>query len=143
MSDHEDVGAFHERHGLPTSGGQAEHRMLGPEELAFRVKFLREELQEYEEACAAGDPAGAFDALLDLCYVAHGTAHLHGFPWARGWDLVQAANMAKVRCGIDHAWADGCCGEPEWRHSKRGSALDVVKPPSWRPPDVAALLKRR
>ena len=53
-----------------------------------------------------------------------------GLPWPQLWDEVQRANMAKERA--KHA------GE-----SKRGSALDVVKPEGWVPPDVAGALSSR
>lgn len=96
--------------------------------MAFRIKFLEEELQEFKDAYAEGDHAGMFDALLDLVYVAHGTAHLQGYPWVQGWALVQAANMAKVRA------------QPDGSNSKRGSGWDVVKPEGWTAPDIAQLL---
>jgi hypothetical protein len=52
--------------------------------LAFRIKFMQEELDEYKEAVEARDHAKAFDALLDLAYVVFGTAHVQGYPWESG-----------------------------------------------------------
>ncbi len=91
---------------------------------------MEEELEEFEIGKGADDHAQMFDALLDLVYVAMGTAHLLGYPWQAGWEAVQAANMAKVR-----AAADGS-------DSKRGSSYDVVKPLGWLPPDILAILER-
>jgi predicted HAD superfamily Cof-like phosphohydrolase len=76
------------------------------------------------------DHAGVFDGLIDLVYVAYGTAHFMGYPWTKGWRLVQRANMAKVRANADAS------------NSLRGHALDVVKPEGWKAPDIAGLLKR-
>lgn len=143
-----DVGDFHRRFGLTAVNHEGVRpRRPDPELLEFRVKFLCEELQEFMEGMGVDfgtfdlfkrlpmishdrhvDHAQMFDALIDLVYVALGTAHLLGYPWPHGWDRVQAANMAKVR-----AKADGS-------DSKRGSSFDVVKPEGWTPPDIEGLL---
>lgn len=129
MSNFSDVGDFHERFDLPRSDRPgAKPTMTDDATLDFRVKFMQEELDEFVQCRGEEDLAGMFDALLDLTYVAMGTAHLMGLPWQRGWDEVQRANMTKVR-----AQADGS-------DSKRGSSLDVVKPEGWRPPDIQGVL---
>jgi hypothetical protein len=120
--------------------GDPEHRL--PDDVqGFRLNFLTEELAEYEEAIGydkynSGDfdpkrfnAAKAFDALIDLVYVALGTAYLHGFPFNEGWDRVQEANMKKVRCE--------CADDPR---STRKHRIDVVKPEGWKPPMLADLL---
>jgi hypothetical protein len=119
LTNFDDVGAFHQkfevRH-VPLGVQVTEPRSLTRDELAFRVRFLVEELNEFLEAvgydqvptptrAAIGDEQDlphAFDALLDLSYVTLGTAHLFRFPWQAGWNAVQRANMAKERCHIDH-----------------------------------------
>lgn len=119
----EDVQAFHEKYGLTTDPN------VGNDEwLDFREKFMDEELTEFKEARRKGDKAGQFDALLDLVYVAMGTADGLGWPWQAGWDRVQAANMSKVRAERDGA------------NSKRGSGFDVVKPAGWKAPDHTDLV---
>jgi hypothetical protein len=171
-----DVGDFHEKFGLYNVGAESSplrdgvfHFPPGPrpaaditeELLKFRLKFLEEELIELAQSMhfarlakpGGGDMIGvsvdhphAFDALLDLVYVALGTAHLLGYPWQAGWEAVQAANMAKERCAINHVWSqndDGtCCDQPRWKHGTRGSTFDVLKPPGWTPPDIAAVLRK-
>jgi predicted HAD superfamily Cof-like phosphohydrolase len=130
MSGFEDVGEFHRKMGLPTSDrDQHGPHQWDDELLEFRIRFLREELDEFIEGVEETDHAKMFDALLDLVYVAFGTAHLLGYPWEDGWNAVQAANIAKRRAQT----AD---------ESKRGSALDVVKPEGWQPPDIEGLLRR-
>ena len=149
-SNFDDVGDFHEKFNLlNTTHGVVEPYPVNSDLVIFRVKFLLEEILEFCTATGVQvqvdpqnhaielnwnprvkyNPAEAFDALIDLVYVALGTAHLFGFPWQQGWRLVQRANMAKVRAS---SAAD----------SKRGSALDVIKPPGWTPPNIARLLAR-
>lgn len=121
----EDVGIFHKRFGIDYSGPP---RTL-PEELAWRVKFLDEELQEYKDAIAAGDLVKQFDALIDLVYVALGNAQLQGLPFDKGWNVVHDANMAKKLAS-------------ELGVEARGPG-DVRKPPGWEPPEekLNALLR--
>ena len=125
-----DVGDFHEKFCLDsvTLFG-AGPRNLAPNVVEFRYAFLHEELEEFDLAMRVGDQSKAFDALLDLVYVAMGTAHLMGFPWQAGWDRVQAANMAKERAL-----------SAEDPRSRRAHAKDVVKPVGWAAPDIEGLL---
>lgn len=123
MSNHLDVQLFHKKFDLPL--GDVDKLTTDEEAIAYRVKFLQEELDELQEALAAGDRVKAFDALLDLVYVAHGTALWMGIDvlqWGAGWMAVQQANMAKERA-------------TSAEQSKRGSAFDVVKPEGWQPPE--------
>lgn len=133
VSNFEDVGDFHTKFGLHSvmaSGASPTGEEANEELMQFRVKFLYEELQEFEEGLADGDVAQMADALIDLVYVALGTAHFLGLPWQALWDDVQRANMAKVR-----AAADGS-------DSKRGSSFDVVKPKGWKAPQTEEVLRQ-
>jgi predicted HAD superfamily Cof-like phosphohydrolase len=133
-----DVAAFHEKFELTYDGRP---RRL-PEELAkFRVGFMAEELAEYafndkevindlifaiQEEMVPTELHDQLDALVDLVYVALGTAYLQGFNFEEAWRRVHAANMAKTRAlrEVD---------------SQRGSLYDVVKPPGWVAPDLKDL----
>lgn len=155
-NDFDDVGEFHAKFGLDNTTYQdsGPRTQLDPDLLLMRLNFLLEELTELVKAAGAhfepewdeygitgmrvvfnekqGLPKGIdhpelFDGLIDLVYVAYGTAHLLGYPWASGWARVQDANMAKVRAES----AD---------QSLRNSAYDVVKPPGWTKPDIEGLL---
>jgi len=123
----DDIKDFHEKFGLAYRGLPQE---LSAEASAFRIKFMQEELNEYIDAVNKHDLVQQLDALVDLVYVALGTAYLQGLPFEDGWNEVQRANMRKVR-----AAADGS-------NSKRGSPLDVVKPEGWVGPDMADVLHR-
>lgn len=151
----EDVGAFHEKFGLPHAG-ELRPAPLSADLVRYRGGFLLEELAEWFHDQGAEEAAnrlrelirdlqklvwrdapmeglaGSADALADLVYVALGTAHLSGLPFDAHWAEVQRANMAKERAtGADDA------------RSKRGHALDVVKPAGWRGPDHWPILLAR
>lgn len=119
------IEEFHTRFNLPKAPKPS---MLPKEMASFRASFMSEEVTEYISACAMGDAEEALDALVDIVYVALGTAYLHGFDFNEAFRRVHAANLKKVR--VDHA------GE-----SKRGSIYDVRKPVGWRPADLSDLVK--
>ena len=125
MTFHDDVGEFHEKFDLPRSedGGQPTH--LDRSALAFRVGFMLEELCEFNRAASQDDLAGMLDALVDLIYVASGTAHLMRLPLNEAWAEVHRANLAKERGPT----------------ATRGHALDVRKPPGWVAPDLDRIIR--
>lgn len=140
-----DIREFHEKFGLTYDG---KPRALHEDNMdLFRFRFLVEELNEYQLAFTALrhemtlppgvslDPgivtehlAQALDALVDLTYVALGTAYLHGFNFEEAWRRVHEANMQKMRVERES-------------DSKRGSKFDVVKPRGWEPPDHSDLVE--
>lgn len=128
-SNYEDVGNFHEKFNLPTSF-EPWIRDWDPELIEFRIRFMQEELDEFKEGVESINDAKMADALIDLVYVALGTAHLLGYPWQELWEDVQRANMTKVR-----AQSDGS-------DSKRGSGWDVVKPEGWVGPSTWEILEK-
>lgn len=164
MSDFQDVGDFHRKFQLPNVPDRdvcREHApvptLIDRQAAIFRLKFLTEELMELTSGVIADDLPEIADALIDLVYVAHGTAHLYGLPWEELWHEVQTANMLKVRCKIGHVFdgkgdsvlnrcghedaLDVVCGRPAVEHSKRGSVLDVIKPEGWEKPDIKGILE--
>lgn len=132
----DDIKEFHEKFAITYEGAP---RALPPSLQQFRTKFLREELREYLISVehihqvlqgktdpsfddeVAYDLEHMLDALVDLVYVALGTAYLHGFDFQEAWARVHAANMSKIRA-------------KKSSDSKRKSKHDVVKPVGWRPP---------
>jgi predicted HAD superfamily Cof-like phosphohydrolase len=124
LTNYGDVAAFHEKFGLTYDG---KPRLLDSETTRFRLKFLEEELMEFRVSAISDDLPGMADALIDLVYVAMGTAYMMGLPWQDLWDEVQRANMSKVRASDE-------------TESKRGSSLDVIKPRGWQGPDIEGVL---
>ena len=135
MSNFDDVGRFHKKFGLPytpsstavTDRSRRVPHLIDDATQEFRLRFLQEELDELADAYHNDDLADIADALVDLVYVAMGTAHMHNLPWPQLWREVQRSNMQKERAKEVHA-------------SKRGTLLDVVKPRGWMPPQLRALL---
>ena len=137
-----DVDAFHARFGQ-LRNFRPTH--LTRRKLAERYNFMLEELLEGAAGAGLclckdrdGDPVfladGGLDqvmemqadALVDLVYVAKGTAAMMGLPWRALWDDVQRANMSKVK------------GET---HRKMGCGADIAKPPGRLPPETGAILR--
>lgn len=136
-----DIVDFHEKFGLQYHG---KPRIL-PEELAkFRAGFMAEELGEYafggdetnvmilvgivkEDMAPPLELVDQLDALVDLVYVALGTAYMQGFDFYEAWRRVHDANMKKVRAAREV-------------DSQRSSTYDVVKPPGWVAPVLTDLV---
>ena len=93
----------------------------------FRTSFLIDELAEYTQAITKGDSAAALDALVDIVYIALGTAWLFNLPFEKAWNEVQKANMSKVRT--------------KRKSKKRGTSFDVVKPKGWQAPDIEQIIE--
>lgn len=134
ISEYNDVRDFHTKFGVPTDATIAKPSIPADDVVEYRANFLQEEKDEYVKACKEGDLAGAIDALIDLVYVAKGTALMHGISpelWQALWDDVQRANMSKERATS--------AGDSR---SKRGHSLDVVKPEGWVGPNGAAIIQQ-
>ena len=75
-------------------------------EWMFVYDFIKEELEEYKEACEKGDIVGILDALCDITYVSLGNGTLlHGLKgkiW-KAYQEVQASNMSKSCATIEEA----------------------------------------
>ena len=72
----------------------------------FVYDFIREELEEYKEACEKGDIVEVLDALCDITYVSLGNgAMLHGLKdkVLPAYAEVQASNMSKACSTEDEA----------------------------------------
>ena len=98
-----------------------EPRHLTTRKLMERQALLDEEVGELRDAIDQQDLVEIADALVDIVYVALGTAVALGLPWEELWDDVHRANMAK-RAGI----------------TPRGP--DALKPMGWRGPMTKEIL---
>ena len=129
MSNFDDVVEFQKKFNIPMPES-LRHIYYHNDLIGFRIRHLYEELEEVNTAFEEEDQVKLFDSLIDLVYVALGTAANIGLPWEEGWKIVHEANMKKVR---SHAKIPG------------RSYFDVVKPEGWEPPDVqlAVLLLKK
>lgn len=122
------VRQFHEKFGL-TEDYPERPDCLTDKDFLFRYHLCEEEMLELLSAHRRRDIVEVADALADLLYVTYGLALAAGVPMDAVFAEVHRANMRKVRSkGIDDPLG------------KRSSKSDVLKPPGWQPPDVAAIL---
>ena len=120
-----DIDQFHKKFGFEKNEkvGIPDNNEL----VNFRTSFLMEELAEYTQAITKKDSAGALDALVDIVYIALGTAWLFNLPFEKAWNEVQKANMSKVRA--------------KSKSKKRGTAFDVIKPKGWEAPNIERIVE--
>lgn len=118
MTIQSQVEEFHRTFGHPIADRPT---MPTTERARARLKWMREELDEFEEALEAGDFVKMYDAMLDESYFVAGTLVEMGLNLEIGIDIVHQANMAKV-------WPDG-----ELHRDEDGK---VLKPEGWVPPEA-------
>ena len=91
----DEVQEFNDTMGKPNN---YEPTIPEKKEWMFVYEFIKEELEEYKEACEKGDIVGILDALCDITYVSLGNGTmLHGLKgqiW-KAYQEVQASNMSK------------------------------------------------
>ena len=83
-----------------------------------RIKHLTEELNEYIKAVKSNDRIEQLDALIDLIYIALGTANYENFKFDDAFKEVHSCNMKKIQKATERS---------KW---------DVVKPEGWQPPNL-------
>ena len=138
MNYFDDLSQFHQKMGLPVSAesvtpveiSQAPGA-LSSSDFQFRLSFLYEEIRELIEGQTNRDLSKISDALVDIVYVALGTAHYAGIPFDALWQEVQRANMEK------RPWREGDPIKP-----RNTTGLEITKPEGWRPPDIDGVLKK-
>jgi predicted HAD superfamily Cof-like phosphohydrolase len=119
-----DIDNFHKKYGFEKN--EKVDIPDNSELINFRTAFLMEELAEYTNAITKKDAAGALDALVDIVYIALGTAWLFNLPFEKAWNEVQKANMSKIRA--------------KDKTGKRGTKFDVVKPKDWKAPNIEKII---
>jgi predicted HAD superfamily Cof-like phosphohydrolase len=120
-----DIDNFHKKYGFEKN--EKIDIPSNSELINFRTAFLMEELAEYTNAITKKDAAGALDALVDIVYIALGTAWLFNLPFEKAWNEVQKANMSKIRA--------------KDKTGKRGTKFDVVKPKDWKAPNIEKIIE--
>ena len=110
----QDVRAFHLAFSHPAPDTPT---LMDPDMANRRAAWIEEEAQELREATTIEDQA---DAFIDVIYFALGGLVNLGVQPGPLWDIVQAANMAKL-------WPDG-------RPRHREGDGKVVKPDGWQDP---------
>jgi len=126
MTNFEKVGELHEKFSFHVSDNSG--NLPSTEVLLFRLRFLHEELGELIKAISDRDTVEIADALVDITYVAMGTAHFCNLPWEDLFNEVHRSNIQKEKATKEHP-------------SKRGFGdNDLIKPLWWTKPDIAGIL---
>lgn len=123
-----DIEDFHQKFGLEQKEAKltVHPEQLTHEEWQLRHTRLLEEIAECDEAFHDKKDHEYLDGLVDLVYIALGTAYRRGWDFAAAWNRVHDANMKKER-GEEHT-------------SKYGSSFDIVKPKGWVAPTMKDLV---
>jgi predicted HAD superfamily Cof-like phosphohydrolase len=116
------VRAWHIKAGIPLA---ERPKLLTPERLALRLRLMREERRELDEALEAGDLIAAAKEAADEIVTVLGTMAEMGIPFDQVWAEIHRSNMAKIGPdGVVRMRPDG----------------KILKPEGWRVPDIAAVL---
>lgn len=96
------------------------------EERELRMRLMKEEMKEYEQAEHNNDLTNLAVELADIIYIACGTAVSYGIPLDDVFNAIHQANMNKLVDGKVIRREDG----------------KIKKPEGWEPADIAGILKR-
>lgn len=130
MSYYRDVGDFHRKFEIPAFDPRKACAFPSREVVEYRMKFLREEFKELEDAIASNDLVEVMDALADIIYVACGTAHYFNAPFPQIWQEIHRANLDRIKVTLE-----SCPPEKKYRPDL------VIKPPGWKAPEIKALIE--
>jgi predicted HAD superfamily Cof-like phosphohydrolase len=125
-SNIEKVAHFHEVFKI---GNNNEPSFLTEKESDLRFNLLKEENEEYLEACKSGNMVEIADALGDILYITFGTIMRHGLQHKiqEVFDEIQQSNMSK----LDEN------GNPIFREDGK-----ILKSEKYFKPDIKSILER-
>ena len=120
------VAHFHEVFKI---GNNHAPTLLSEDESLLRFNLLKEENEEYLDACKRGDMVEIADALGDILYIAFGTIARHGLQYKiqEVFDEIQRSNMSK----LDEN------GEPIFREDGK-----ILKSEKYFKPNIKAILEK-
>jgi len=118
-----DVKIFHESFGIENK----ESPTLNTKSFMLRFNLMKEENEEYLNACKEGDILEIADALGDMMYILCGTILSHGLQdkIEQVFEAIQSSNMSKL--GVD--------GKPIYREDGK-----VLKGPNYFKPNIKKIL---
>lgn len=97
MSNFEKVVEFNRVFGVPISNEiEKDIFTQNPRLVELRMKLIREEMKELEEAVINHDMTETIDALSDILYVVYGAGASFGIDMDKAFDLVHRSNMTKA-----------------------------------------------
>ncbi|MEW6772916.1 MAG: nucleoside triphosphate pyrophosphohydrolase family protein [Bacteroidota bacterium] len=118
------VKEFHESFNIVNN---EQPTLLSKEEFLLRYNLIKEENEEYLNACEKGDIIEIADALGDILYIALGTLLRHGLQHKidEVFEEIHRSNMSKL----------GPDGKPIYREDGK-----VLKGPNYFKPDIKKIL---
>lgn len=127
------VREFHDAFGIENADTPT---LVSEHDAMLRYKLLREENEEYLEACENGDMVEVADALGDILYIWAGTVLKHGLheKIEPVFEEIQKSNMSKL----------GADGEPIVNDGKidpEKPAGKVLKGPNYFTPNIKGILE--
>lgn len=95
---HEKIKSVEEFHNVFQIGNADEMRLIDEKEYTLRYNLIKEENEEYLEACKNGDLVEIADALGDQLYILFGTILKHGLQHKieEVYDEIHRSNMSKL-----------------------------------------------
>ncbi|QDP65892.1 MAG: putative phosphoribosyl-ATP pyrophosphohydrolase [Prokaryotic dsDNA virus sp.] len=83
--------------------------LISNEEFKLKINLIKEELNEYENACSEEDITEVCDAIVDLAYVMYGMVVQHGLSdvFDDMFEEVHKSNMSKLENGRVLTRSDG------------------------------------
>jgi len=83
--------------------------LISNEEFKLKINLIKEELNEYENACSEEDITEVCDAIVDLTYVMYGMVVQHGLSdvFDDMFEEVHKSNMSKLENGRVLTRSDG------------------------------------
>jgi predicted HAD superfamily Cof-like phosphohydrolase len=95
---HEKIKSVEEFHNVFQIGNAAEVKLIEEKDYTLRYNLIKEENEEYLEACKNGDIVEIADALGDQLYILFGTILKHGLQHKieEVYDEIHRSNMSKL-----------------------------------------------
>jgi predicted HAD superfamily Cof-like phosphohydrolase len=113
---------------LAACGQKHAHSPVPPNDLSqLYFNLIKEEYEEFLEACIANDDTEQLDACFDMMWVIIGFMKARGWDCEAAWDEGAKSNLIKI---------DPITGKVIRREDGK-----ILKPEGWKPPNFAKFVK--
>jgi predicted HAD superfamily Cof-like phosphohydrolase len=126
---HDKIRSVQEFHEIFKIGNAGEIQLIAEKDYMLRYNLMKEENEEYLEACKNGDIVEIADALGDQLYILFGTILKHGLQHKidEVYDEIHRSNMSKLNDN----------GEPIIREDGK-----ILKSERYFKPDIKSILEK-
>ena len=113
---------------LAACGQKHAHSPVPPNDLSqLYFNLIKEEYEEFLEACIANDDTEQLDACFDMMWVIIGFMKARGWDCEAAWDEGAKSNLIKI--------------DPITGNVIRREDGKILKPEGWKPPNFAKFVK--